>query len=293
MAFRNEHVSNIGDKKTLYVSGYWMLPENQKWDVAHYSKTIEKTIRMLRGNDLIFFFADSWVRELVSALSDKYEITIRLVRIEVGELPAASNAKTMVNRCTSMKLDSVPNLEGPRCWGEEKALVHYWRDLKGSGPRLYEMLLSIWLSKVQLVSQVVAQEQARYRQYAWVDASVSQFEGKRSNWNFMVAPIRERKINHYGSLMTYFGRRLPLNASFLCGPQDAWVRLERCYLAQLRNAAIVPYAHDEETVLGFCVAAEKELFNKIGDPFQRAPLGDRMERAFSGLLGFIRPGIKR
>lgn len=275
---------------TLYVSGYWVLPENRKWDVQHYLQTLEGTAQMMRGGALVFFFEDPWVAEVVSRLGSKYAIEVRLERMTLEELPGQGFAKQFVKCCSDMKLESLPRLSGARCGGEEKALVHYWRDFKGSGPQLYEILLSIWLSKVHLVSQVTAQEPARYDVYAWADASVSQFERKRSNWNFAEALIQKEKINHYGSLMTYFGRRLPLNASFLCGSKGAWAELERCYLAQLRKAAGVPYAHDEETVLGLCVTVDEGLFNRIGEPFQSTPLGTRLERAMSRLVGRGRPG---
>jgi hypothetical protein len=166
-----------------------------------------------------------------------------------------------VTACDRMRLDRFPR---PDAFASEKGVTHYWRDLKGGGADAYRAMLAIWLSKIALTSDVARDHESM--SVAWVDASVARFNLRRTNWNFTQDQGHPAKISHFASPMRFFGRPLPLNASYLEGRSSVWTELERLFNAMLEKALQMPYGHDEETVLAQCLSASPDLFRCIGAP---------------------------
>lgn len=247
----------------LYVSGYWPLKGNQKYSLRHYQESLIKTLQMLRGEHLVFHSNSNSVLDQVMALGKNYSVEVLPLRRELHDLPNWDRSAAFVRCCERMQLDCWPH---PQRVHAEKGVRHYWRDWKGSGAETYRSLLTIWLSKPELTYRAGVSHQVET--VAWIDASVSRFNGQRTHWEFPKIHSQPGSIIHYASPMRYFGVPLPLNASYLAGSIEVWSVLVRVFNQVAEEAQAMAYAHDEETLLAECVRRQPELFHCIGLPFQ-------------------------
>tara|TARA_B100000073_G_scaffold82155_1_gene62650 strand:- start:48 stop:854 length:807 start_codon:yes stop_codon:yes gene_type:complete len=263
-----------------YISGYWPLPGNTKNSQTHYQNLLPDTLAPLREASLTFYSNDPAVLDWVTELSEDVGLCCepRLRRVE--DLPAWSLAGALVQACERMNLEAWPM---PRKFGGEKGSKHYWRDFKGSGPQVYRHLLSIWLSKISLVSDE-ARRQLDPRNVAdpvsalaWMDASLSRFNCARRRWRYWRVKDRPGRLSHYRSGMRCFGVPLPVQAAFLTAEVCVWPELEALFLEAAEAAVSMAYAHDEETVLAECWRRRPELFNAIDAP-RRSPLKRLLSR---------------
>lgn len=247
----------------LYVSGYWPLKENRKNSPKHYQESLIKTLQMLQGEQIVFHSNSDTVLEEVLALGKAYSVVVFPIQSALHALPNWDRSASFVQCCERMRLDRWPH---PQRVYAEKGVRHYWRDWKGSGAETYRSLLSIWLSKPELTYRAGISHQAET--VAWIDASVSRFNGQRTHWEFPRIRSQPGSIVHYASPMRYFGAPLPLNASYLAGSIEVWSVLVRVFNQVSEEALAMAYAHDEETLLAECVRRQPELFHCIGLPFQ-------------------------
>ena len=127
-----------------YVSGYWCLPGNGKNKPEYYQRSLELWSVDYVGKAFVFAGDDeivALVDDACSAFGVDVEIRLLFASAWAGE--------RLTTSCRRMELD---------CWSmdrkfySEKGVVHYWRDLKGSGEEVYSHLLAIWLSKISLVA---------------------------------------------------------------------------------------------------------------------------------------------
>jgi hypothetical protein len=174
--------------------------------------------------------------------------------------------------------------------GSEKGLVHHTRDLLGSGETVYRKLITIWMSKVALMSRVACEgDDGTY--FAWIDASIARVNGRRSNWNFPAQSFEPAALNHYASSMSYRGERLPLSAGFMLGTGDVWAAVNAAFDARLEASLSDAYAHDEETILGLVHRERPELFHTLGVPLAligpKPSAGRRLIRALRRRLGGV------
>lgn len=246
--------------KRIYVSGLWVLQGNPKRSLDHYDSLLPATLDLLTCSTLYFYSDDLAILERVRGLSSLRGIETRISLVPVAMLPGWKMAENAMQSCKAMSLSSFSR---PQNYYYEKGVTHYWRDLKDGGSDVYKGMLAIWLSKVFLTAAV---SRERRGSVAWVDASVSRFNGKRTYWNFPSDNGYPGKISHYGSPMNFYGAPLPINASYLEGDTVAWERCETLFQEKLRLALKMPYGHDEETVLAECVKSSPDLFRKIGSP---------------------------
>ncbi|MCV2881235.1 hypothetical protein [Actibacterium sp. XHP0104] len=251
----------MSKKKRLYVSGLWIIADNPKNDADHYASLLPRTFDLLSGSTVWFYTNNDTVTQEISELAQTRGIDLVTKRLEIPELPGWDASNAALAACENMKLDRFAR---PKSYANEKGVVHYWRDLKGGGADTYRAMLAIWLSKVALTSAAARTQQQG--SIAWVDASVSRFSNKRSNWDFTHDPGEVGKISHYATPMRYLGRALPLNASYMEGTLTAWNRLEGLFNDALIRSLEAPYGHDEETVLGQCISEAPDLFRCIGGP---------------------------
>ena len=246
--------------KRLYFSGLWLVSGNPKNSREHYLALLDASFALLRSERVVFFYDDPDLLESVSVIARAHSVDLRPIEAPIDALPGRVWAKSIVDGCTAMHLDKFTR---PADLCREKGAVHYWRDLKGGGAEVFEDLVTIWLSKVDLVlREIDLQDEAA--EYIWVDASVARFSGMRTNWDFRRVSIPKGKIGHYGNSMRFLSQQLPLNASFMAGDAAAWQQFGELYRAAAEQCAGMPYGHDEETVIAQCVAREPGLFHKIG-----------------------------
>jgi hypothetical protein len=122
--------------------------------------------------------------------------------------------------------------------------------------------MTVWLSKVALARSTAA-EQGSDTTVCWIDASVARFNGRRRDWNFAKVPTPRGKVSHYPTTMFFYGRKLPLSASFLAADQTSWTTLLSEFNESAARAVKMPYGHDEETVLADCVYRLPQLFHCV------------------------------
>lgn len=265
-------------KQRLYVSGYWPLIGNQKRSQAYYEKLLPSTFSALQGQQLVFCSSSSILLEQMQEMSKKFQISMQPMLLPVDRLPGWDLSKDLADCCVNMKLDqwTAPN----RFYGE-KGVTHYWRDYKQSGYSIYRSMLAIWLSKVYLVERIASQSSCQY--FAWVDASIARFCGQRTNWRYWLLPDDPFRVSHYAGLSRYYGRRLPLNASFLSASKSSWGLLSQAFSEVAKVASLLPYGHDEETIMSECVRSSPHLFRCIGKPYE---ILSRKEKFMSKIKAF-------
>lgn len=255
----------MGKQRLTYCSGLWQVEGNGKRSMAHYMNLLPGMLDMIAGGQLRFWSNDSELLTTVADLCAARDITCDPVHLEIAALPGRSLALPMVEGCAAMALDALTVMPGRT---GEKGVAHFRRDLSNSGPEAYGDVLSIWMSKVGLAATYSADAQGD-RPVAWIDASISRFNGNRENWNFTKVLPPPGKLAHYGSNMCFFGALLPLNAAFLCAEAETWQKVNAAFIATAKRAARMPYGHDEETVLSACLWEQPELFSCIGMPFPK------------------------
>lgn len=246
--------------EVVYVSGLWLLPENPKNDENHYTRVFPETIRMLKGKTLVFFYESTDVLALAQYYADRYRVNLKAFYRPLKKLPGSHNARDFEVLCESMELDSMPE---PRSKAREKGSIHYWRDFKG-GKGAYRDMVTIWMSKPDLIAEVVECFGSKSEYYAWVDASISRFNFRRKSWKFTKQAVQPDKLTHYANNMTYYGRQLRVNASFLCASSIVWARIRSEFKSKQTEALRAPYAHDEETLLSLVAEQKPHLFHCIG-----------------------------
>ena len=270
--------------ETQYVSGYWPLANNKKKSRDYYNTILRKTLSSLRGRRLIFFSNNSDVLEAVCLHCSEYGIKLRDVFLGLEDLPNRSLAHALVDSCSRMSLDS---WHRPLSFHSDKGMVHYWRDLQGSGIETYADLLSIWMSKVALMTQISTDFDAGHP-LAWVDSSLARIQGNRSNWRFWNQQVQSGCVSHYASPMKYCSHPLPVSAGFLLANASVWNELNSLFNEIAWQAAKMPYGHDEETILGECWRRRPELFLCIGKPYKlldvRATLRWWVQDVLTGLF---------
>lgn len=244
---------------TTYCLGYWVLPGNAKRPVGHYVALLPRTIQMIAGKRLILLTDDTRVVQLVRDCCLQGGVELLWWNRHVGDLPAFDLAAEIVQRTDDFGRGS----QCPSDLNREKGLLHYWRDLVGSGAAAYQQILAIWLSKVLILDEVSRINPFASAQFAWIDASVSRFNFHRRNWNFVTLPLHADRIAHYGSIMRKHGVQLSVNASFLQGDRAAWSRLGALYLAALTTAVGEQYPNDEETLLHSVREKQPEIFLRV------------------------------
>lgn len=245
----------------VFCSGFWSVSDNKKRDIEHYKKLLPETMEMLSGGCLVFFYEDEWVRLDVERLAEKFCVTAELIYMPLENLPMRGRAAEFVELAKSTSLPEIEKIAGNKA-RKEKGLKHYHRELKESGELVYKDLLSIWFSKVFLVEQVSASSKYfAHEKFAWVDASIARFSRQRKHWDFTGFLFSQHdRLYHYPSKLRFWGRPLPLNASFMLGSREVWENICLNFIKVLGELKEVPYPHDEETVLGLIWYRKRHLF---------------------------------
>lgn len=259
-------------RNATFCSGFWSIRGNAKRPLEHYQEMLPKTLHLLRGQNLVFFYGEEDILDLVRS----HHATGQLlpIRTEIEELPAYGLSEDYFESCKRQDNDRLRRLEK----GNEKGLIHYEREYRQSGEQAYRRIVTIWMSKLLLVERVMAENPFASEFFGWADASVARFNDKRTNWNFMNGRYANGHLYHYGNQMRYEGELCRLNASFMFGHRDAVSRVVDLYRSQLDASRRSDYAHDEETILNLVYRDNERLFRKIGDPTRRARSRSRVQR---------------
>lgn len=251
----------------LFCTGFWKIAGNQKRSSTHYERLLPNTMRLLSGSRLHLFYDDPSTLEHFAAEAVRNQIDLSATKVAIKELPTFDDVLPILSTCERLVEAGEHRKEMP---AREKKSVHLKRDYHLSGAKAFRELLTIWTSKILLLSELSRSAPMEVERINWIDTSVSRFNGSRTNWNFLKHHPNEGRVAHYASPMFFNGEPLPLNASFMGAARDVWPTIERLFLEQLRMRAGDGYVHDEETIMSYVIAQNPELFQVIGRPVRGA-----------------------
>lgn len=243
-----------------YVMAYWPVPENAKRSLSHYTEHLALSMEMLAGCNLHFIGENNSVVKSVEALCRQYGINLHSEKMLIDDLRKRPDMELLLQRARNFgsKLKSPP-----ADFQRDKGLIHYWRDLQQSGDDAFKRVFCIWHSKVDLLHKAVSDNPFSSTEFAWVDASISRFNGQRARWDFRLVPCVPGVISHYPNIMRKNGSELALNASFILGDRAAIDRLHEAYEKAFADCLAEDYPNDEETVLDSIVRRTPQLFSVI------------------------------
>lgn len=244
-----------------YVMGYWLLPDNSKNSVQHYSEHMQETLSMLSGSNLIFVSADREVQLHVAEFCRHHNVRIAIWDIGIPMLEKFEACKEVVKGTIEFGNNLEARSEG---WRRDKGLAHYWRDFRRSNQETWHKLLAIWHSKCDLLHKAALENPFCSVEFAWVDASLSRMNGKRPEWNFPEQQVEAGKILHYGNGMLKNGQPLFISAGFLLGDQVSVRSLKRDFDEAFTACLAESYPNDEEVVLDAVLRGNPDLFVKVG-----------------------------
>lgn len=246
-----------------YVMAYWPIPGNAKRSLDHYSEHLALSLQMLAGENLYFISGNKAVLSSVEALSKAHGVRLHVARRTLDDLPKRTAMDTLLQKTKEFGSRlSAP----PADFQRDKGLIHYWRDYRQSGEEAFKRIFCIWHSKIDLLQAAARDNPFSSSEFAWVDASISRFNGRRPGWDFRRLPAaRPGVVQHYANDMCKNGRQLALNASFLLCDAAAIDRLHAAYEEAFALCLRDAYPNDEETVLDTIVTRNPELFSVISD----------------------------
>ena len=244
-----------------YVMAYWPIAENAKRSLDHYKKHIALSLEMLAGQNLYFVSGNNAVLSSVETLCRIHGVNLHSVKMVLDGLPKRPQMTTLLMRAYRFGLA----LQSPPTdFQSDKGLIHYWRDLRQGGEDSFKKVFSVWHSKIDILHKAAIENPFGSSEFAWVDASVSRFNGKRAGWDFRkITHAREGILHHYPNKMRKNGQQLPLNASFLLGDLKAIEAVRAAYESAFIKALEGNYPNDEETVLSEIVSQTPSLFSVI------------------------------
>ncbi len=254
-------------QSVTYCTGYWHLPGNTKRSPEHYRERLPKTLRMIRGSEMVVFHDDPAVLAMFQSAALDADVAVTGQRIALADLPAYRHGPALLACCKSMDPARFQfDYPDP---GKEKAVNHYLRDYLKSGEESYMGLMTIWMSKVHLVTRTIDLRKSDDSGFlAWIDTSVSRFNRLRANWDFAKVPFGASSIHHYGTSTHFMGEKLGVNASFLVAHVNVWPKILALFESELVASLKDQYAHDEETLLHRIRLKQPHLFTRIGGKYQ-------------------------
>lgn len=246
-----------------YVSAYYHVPKPKlaHMGLGRYIALAPGTLQMMAGKKLIFYYEEGFVADVIGRICEEARIDVHFKRVPLTELPNRAAAERIAARAT-WPGDMLHRRFGKK----EKGIAHFLNLFDNEDNRPYRDNLSIWLSKIPLVNEVLSAPDAHSEITAWADIGVSKLNYRRSNWNFTQQNIGKGALHHYSSNMRFHGEKLPLNASVLAGAQAAWQAVEHDFADALQSTETSDYPHDEETVFKLTYKDKPSLFRVLGHP---------------------------
>ncbi|MBC7146447.1 MAG: hypothetical protein H5U24_13745 [Thioclava marina] len=256
----------------LFCMGFWPIENNQKRNPEHYMRLLPASMKLLRGKRLHIFYDGAEIGERFVAEAERNSIEVSKTRISIAELPTFDAVLPIISTCERLVSEGKHQEDAP---AREKMSMHLKRDYLLSGADAFRSMVTVWTSKIPLLSEFSLSAPDEVKRVAWVDASIAKFKGSRTNWNFMRQAQPDDRLSHYASPMFFHGAPLPLNASFLSASRELWPKVNALFLEELAKRAGDGYVHDEETIMSGVVAKHPELFHRLGKPvrgIRRLPL---------------------
>ncbi len=229
------------DSNITYVVGLWIVAGNTKRSRDHYFDHLPATLRLLKDKRVVFLYDDDMVAEFAKQNLDTSLCVFE--KISLSKMIDMTNAYKFVELAKQFQVVSFARMKA------EKGLIHYRRDLIDSGEQTYKQVLSIWLSKVFLVTDIAIRKNPFHTaSFAWVDASLSRFNSDTVT-QMLEEPVNPSKVLLARSGMRYKGKKLRFNAGFILATAENWQKLRGYYDRELMKSLNDIYPIDEEVLL--------------------------------------------
>jgi len=233
------------------VIGYWKLPNNGKNSISHYYKYLPLTFNMLKDKNILFYSNDDSVINFVKSIAKTSNIIYR--KILISDLPAFAITKDYIISCKNQNNHALEMIKS-----NQKGLTHYFRDFVGSGQETYRKLITIWLSKILLLNEVITENIFNTPFFAWVDASIA-----RIPRNFINMQINSNTLNTNRGSGNFKHMTIINGAGFMIANKDVWLKIIPLYTQMLHAQKNSNYAHDEETILRLIYENHPNLFTQL------------------------------
>ena len=239
---------------TTYISGYWIIDNNKKNGKTHYLDKLPKTLELIKDSNLIFYYNEDEVAELVK---NNFNGNLKLIKKSIDDLPTKNIAEEYLESGKQQNNEALSKIN----INNEKGLTHYQREYIKSGPDIYKNLFTIWTSKLFIIEECIKTNPFNSEYFAWIDASASRFN---INNIFYHKQYDDTAIFNPGySKMKYYGINLNICAYFMIAHHKKWNDLLPIYKNKLEECKTSKYCHDEETILQLVYQNNKELFKSI------------------------------
>jgi len=223
------------------VIGYWKVPNYKKHDYNYYYDRIKTNFKNLIHNNVIFYYKDDDILNIVKRIKNT---NIIFIKKYIKELPTWEISSFYLESCKNQNNIELRDLYDSREY--EKGLVHYKREFLLGGPEVYRKIFTIWTSKIYLIENAITENPFNTEYFSWIDA------GLRNNINEHIQSINY-KNNHInglgGSCMNYLGEKVHMCAGVIISDKNTWLNFIPLYKEELENNKNSNYAHDEETLL--------------------------------------------
>ena len=154
---------------TTYVCGYWHINNFKKKSISDYKKLLRKTFTLLTNCRIIFICDDINVKNYVASIVKTNHIIY--VKKTISKLETYNIANDYLLSCKKQDNKRLQELNT----NNEKGLIHYQREYKNGGERVFREAFTIWTSKILLVNEMMAHNHFNSDYFAWIDAGVSRF----------------------------------------------------------------------------------------------------------------------
>lgn len=162
------------------VTGYWVVRSNKKKSIKHYLENIPKGIKLYKNVNLIFYYNEDFIKELVENVKNK-ETNILFIKKEINELPTWEISGKYAGNCRNFDVQKLSNFVGgkPRLFYEKA--YHNRRVLlqlntskyPPMGFANYKEIFTIWTSKLLLVEDAIKKNYFNTTNYSWTDCVMS------------------------------------------------------------------------------------------------------------------------
>lgn len=247
-------IEKFNNKNNItFVTGLFFVKNNKKHNLEHYKKYIIKTLNLLEGENIIFYYNN---KKIFDYIPSKFK-NIIFIKKDIKDLYTYKLSNAYLNSCKNQNNKKLQSYNVKN----EKGLVHYKREYLKGGEEVFKKLFTIWTSKIFLIEDIMKYNPFKTKNFAWCDVSLSRFNKSR-NIN-LYKKIYKNKLCYFKNNMKYYGKIIEVNASYLFANKDIWVKIIELYQKKLIDLKHSNYAHDEETILTLIFYENKHLFQSL------------------------------
>lgn len=249
----------INNSKRLYISGFWYIKNNPKRNLNHYLKTLKMTLLMIKNSNLLFYYNvdDKLIKEL-KFLCNEYNINLLLKKRIITKLPKYHLFNFFKNQVENY----FESYDGKKLTNKQDIGFDILNNIyTKSKVRPYILLQIIWHSKIDLVYESLNTFN-NFKEYAWIDISISRKNFRRKNWFFHYINCDDKKIYLYDSLMKKNNIN-QLSGSFFLGEKNTFIDFCKRYDYFFQKCLHENYPNTEEVIFRKIYESDKNYIFRL------------------------------